>query len=95
MSLGIVKCEARQSSQNQFLPLPSTSEKISRRKRIDSIKNIVVGGTLIYTFLFLNPNPFRVLDPIYAKGHLSEFPQCQKASHQSIAKVEWGQLSVL
>jgi len=26
-------------------------------------KNKFVGGRLIYTFLFLNPNPFRVLDP--------------------------------
>ena len=42
--------------------------EIRRRLRTDFNQNIVVRGTLIYTFLFLNPNPFRVLDPYMQKG---------------------------
>ena len=43
-------------------------------------QNIVVGGRLIYTFLFLNPNPFRVLDPYICKR--VNFTNFQKAKLQ-------------
>ena len=67
--LAVINVRADNLSQKQFLPLSTNSESNQTSPWTwIKLKNIVVGGTLIYTFLFLNPNPFRVLDPYMQKG---------------------------
>ena len=64
MSLGSDNCAGWHSQSNTILTSKHQQwEKSENASELIQSKNIVVGGTLIYTFLFLNPNSFRVLDP--------------------------------
>ena len=69
MRLGSDKCEALQhQSKTTLTSAYQQLEKFFVALELIQTKNRVVGGRLIYTFLFLNPNPFRVLDPYMQKG---------------------------
>ena len=90
MSLGSDKCEVWHSQSKTILTLAfQLWEKSNVASELVQTKKIVVGGTLIYTFLFRNPNPFRVLDPyIYAKGltiRISSRPKLQVTSRSQMS----------
>ena len=70
--LAVINVRSDNLSQKQFLPLPTNSKWNQTSPQTWLKSKLVCRGTLIYTFLFLNPNPFRVLDPYIV---ISETPQ--------------------
>ena len=94
MRLGSDKCEDWQSQSKTTLTIAYQQwEKSDVASELIQAKNIVVGGTLIYTFLSLTLTLFEFWLPIYAKGltfRISKRPKMQVTNRSQMSlRVHW------